>query len=637
MAFGAAAQGRPASPAGPATQAAPAEPAYEDRLIEGLEPLPAGEREDEPAYDREGWPRFLRLETRLGTRPFDERKRSSGASASGAIETPNHGVLSVDASLAREDRRSAVTLRQRGLPMGEGWTVNNEAGVITPLAPGIMRLASRVFVPSAFLRGAGTEWSDAASRTQWMASSGEPGRLQGFPVAGFRPLAGTVTTAGAQGAVGNWTAAARHARADGVTRFDDPARPSDFVDSDSTHVALRHEAGGHFVQANAVQTRSSETGDARRGVWVDGEWRASGATHGWGFFRLDPQLAWAGQSMASDVEGAYVRGAWRTRRWSAESSVDVLRSVSGSGDTGVFATASGRWRYSRWLTWGAGGSLRRFNGTAGSAFADARWTHERGVTGLRADFTRGFGERTARVSLDHGWALPLGGNLNTTLLAGRESGPGRSETLWGAAASVSAPLASELTLNGNAGTERRSDGSHVSSANLSLAWRLSPHWTLEGNLIQSLGRQVELRPLDPLAPLPERLATATDSRMFFLLLRYEDQAGSRTVPLGGTSQGGGGRLEGVVFLDANRNGTQEAGEPGAAGVTVHLDGRYAARTDSQGRFEFPFVAPGARAVTVLNETLPLPWEAGERSRVRVEVQVRESVRVLIPVVRRGAD
>jgi hypothetical protein len=129
----------------------------------------------------------------------------------------------------------------------------------------------------------------------------------------------------------------------------------------------------------------------------------------------------------------------------------------------------------------------------------------------------------------------------------------------------------------------------------------------------------------------------TDSRSYFIALRYEDSAGTRSVPLGGNVASGGGSVEGVVFLDANRTGIQEAGEKGAAGVTVYLDGRYAVRTDAQGRFEFPYVAPGTRVIRVLNETLPLPWETGEQQEVRVDVVVRESTRVAIPVVRRGGE
>ncbi|MDT4863741.1 hypothetical protein FQZ97_984620 [compost metagenome] len=68
-------------------------------------------------------------------------------------------------------------------------------------------------------------------------------------------------------------------------------------------------------------------------------------------------------------------------------------------------------------------------------------------------------------------------------------------------------------------------------------------------------------------------------------------------------------------------------------VTVYLDNRYAVRTDSQGRFEFPFVASGPRTVTVRPDTLPLPWNVVDQGQVKVDVRLRESVSLTIPVQR----
>lgn len=616
---------------------APVEPTYVDRVIEGLASEPVEEAGVDAGFKREGWPRFLRLETRLGTQPFGDRDRSVGLIAAAAIETPNHGTLSVDATVAVDDRREAATLRQRGLPVAGGWQVNSEAGVITPLAPSIMRQASRIFVPSDFLLGVGTEWVNADGRAQWMASTGRVGRLEGYPIAGFDTLRGDVGTFGGQVASGPWSAAVRHSRATGVSRFQEPRSPEDFVDSRSTHVAVRHDTQASRVQANALVSESSQTGDSRTGVWVDGEWKRGSTVYSGGYFRMDPNLSWSGQGMSSDIEGAYARASWRSRQWSADGGVDLLRAVSGDDDTGVLVTGSGHWKYSRSLSLGGGISIRNYRGNAGTTFADARMRNDWGLTGLRAEFASGLGRRSKRLVLDHSWLLPEGWSLGTSVLAGRETGLDSAGALWGAAATIAAPLGNEALLSGNASTERRGDGTRSSSANVSLSWRLSSRWTVEGNFIYSHGRQNQAVSIDPLAPPPERLLVSADTRTLFLVLRYEDRAGTPTAPLGGTPQTGGGGIEGVVFLDANRTGNQEAGETGAANVTVYLDGRYATRTDSQGRFSFPFVAPGARVITVLNETLPLPWEAGERAETRIEVVVRETARVSIPVIRRGPE
>jgi len=611
--------------------------AYVDRVIEGLAPEAEESTGEEHQYDRAGWPRFLRLETRLGTQPFGDSKRSAGFSAAGAIVTPNHGTLSVDANIAAQDGRSAVTVRQRGLPVDGGWTANNELGVTLQLAPSLMRLPSRVFVPTQYTMGGSTEWLNPALQTQLMAGGGKPGWLQGFPVAGFVTLPGTLTSVGAQRGFGTWTAAIRHERGNGISLYENPTRPSDYLDTRSTHVAVREESDAHSVQANLVSTSSTETSDTRRGVWVEGEWKRGTALYGLGYLRLDPKLSWSGQGMSSDTEGVYARGSWRTRQWSADANVDALRSITRTDESGIYVSGSGRWRYSRSLMLGAGGAFRDYSGTAWSAFADVRQQSEWGSSGYRIDESTSRGLRTLRLALDHAWVLPQGWALDTGVAVGRESGENASGRIWGAAVSFAAPAGNNVTLMGNASTDRREDGTRSTGANVSLVWKLDPSWSLEGNFIYSQGRQLQSLPIDPLAPPPDRLLFPTDSRSYFLVLRYEDSAGSRSVPLGGTPSTGGGSIQGVVFLDANRTGAQEAGETGAAGVTVYLDGRYAVRTDSQGRFEFPFVAPGTRTLRVLDETLPLPWETGDQHETRVEVVVRESARVAIPAVKRGGE
>ena len=96
---------------------------------------------------------------------------------------------------------------------------------------------------------------------------------------------------------------------------------------------------------------------------------------------------------------------------------------------------------------------------------------------------------------------------------------------------------------------------------------------------------------------------------------------------GGRVGGGGGNIVGVVYLDGNDNGRLDALEARAANVTVTLDGRYATRTDAQGRFEFPFVAPGPHRLQVASDTLPLPWMMAAAEALRVDVAPRETTRI----------
>lgn len=625
----------------PAT--APA-PTYVDRVIDNLPPETL---DDNGAYEynREGWPRFLRLETRLGTQPFDQTQSSRiGYGIYGLIETPNHGTLSVDGTYAPRDGSGTLTLRQRGMPLDGGWLTSNELGVITAPGPDITRLPARIYLPSAILQGLSTELENPEQGLQLQASTGEPGRLDFLPASGFRSLPGRRTTLGGQWRINatgadtltrqGWTAALKHEDARGVTDLNNPQLASDFINANSTLLALRHEGAEHRVQAQMVSTQSSNLSGARNGFWIDSEWEDGPRRHGLGAYRLEPGLTWANLPLANDLLGAYVRSSWRTRQWSAEGSVDWLDSISGRNGSGIFATGSARWRLNRDHTLGAGAALRRFSGDGWNTYADWRFQNSWGSSGLRLEFTGGDDQIASRALIwDQEWPVPQGWALSTSL-GTTDYSAGQSlpaETTWNAALSVAAPLTSRAGLRGNVNTERSDSGQTRHSLNFGANWRIDARWSLEGNYNRSTGRGRLSPSLDPLAPLAP--VVPDSDRSFYAVLRYQFDAGSRDVPLGGKATQGGARIEGTVYFDANRSGTQEASETGVPNVTVFLDNRYAVRTDSQGRFEFPFVATGSRTVSVRGDTLPLPWNVVDQGQTRVDVRLRENLRLTIPVQR----
>jgi hypothetical protein len=609
------------------------QPKYVDRVIEGL--ATESEPDDEAAatQDREGWPRFLRMETRLGTNPYTPNTTSTGVTLAGAVDTPNHGTLSFDLQLLLDDGSNSFTLRQRGLPVDGGWEINNEAGVTTPLAPALMRAPSRVFVPWVATIGATTEWLNRDAGTQWLASIGDVGTTEGYPVSGFHKTTGRLTTLGGQQNIGSWALAGRYARADDVRSIVSNGNTS----GDSAQFALRHATQTSSTQGNVVASTIARSGETRTGAWIDSEWRVGSSRYGAGAYRLDRDLDWAGQAMPADIEGIYGKGVWQALRWSADANVDVMRDLSGAHDTGILLSGSGRWLQTRTLNFGAGASLRDYNGRSGTVYADTHWQNDWGQSSLRAEASDYRYERTSRATLDHAWLLSAGWVLNTSLTGGWNKYFDRSGSLWGAAASFVAPIGQSLRLQGSATTEKRDAGGDQSTANLTLLWQLAPRWAVEGNVTYSQGRPDLPHRIDPLAPLPILPTLPYNQTTAYVVLRYFAQAGSSSVPLGGLRGGGGGSIQGVVFFDTNRDGVQQANELGAPGVTIYLEGRYAVRTDSQGRFEFPFVSPGPRTLTVLNETLPLPWEIGDKADVKVDVVVRDTARIAIPVVRRGTE
>lgn len=621
---------------------APAPAPYEDRIIEGLAPL-ADENDGQNDYDRGGWPRYLRLETRLGNQSFDASRRTRLAYAlEGLIETPNHGMLSMDGSVSPSPREYTLTLRQRALPLPGGWTGDHDLGVITAPGTDLSRLPSRVLLPSTQLRGLSGQWEHTGQGLQLLAAGGEPGQLTSQPVTGFQGLGGRRHLAGAQwrspGARATepdgWTLALQHERATDVLTSATLDNPSGRTDADASHLALRRDSAGHRSQAQLVSSHTGAGGVSAQGVWVDSEWDEGPRQHGLSLYRLDPGLSWAAQAMPSDVQGATLRSQWRTRQWSAEASYDWLRSVSGRVGNGSYASASARWRIDRDNQFSAGAALRRFDGQAWNSFADWRRTNDWGQSGWRLELAGGADlQGPARVlSYDQEWAVPLGWTLSSTLGMGRYAANQDSDNFWSGALALQAPLSNGADLRGQLGTERRDNGQQRHNLNLGAQWRLNRHWSISGQYTRAIGQTPERRPLDPLAPLPTT-TTGNSDRSFLVLLRYEDEAGSRNVPLGGRPQEGGGRIEGIVYFDDNASGTQDANETGVPGVTIALDNRYAVRTDAQGRFSFPFVASGPRTVSVRNDTLPLPWSVVDDGQVTIDLRLRETTRLSLPVQR----
>ena len=627
-----------------ATAPNPSGEIYVDRVIENLPPEPQ-EDGDAYAYDRQGMPRFLRLETRLGTQPFDQAQETRiGYGIYGLLETLNHGTLSIDGTYAPRGNNGTLTLRQAAMPLGDGWITNNELGVINTPAPDITRLPARIYLPSVILQGLSSELVNPEQGLQLQAATGGPGRLDFQPASGFRSLPGRRTTLGGQWRLNasgtdtpsrqGWTAALRHEDARGVSVLDNPQQPADLVNANSTLLALRHEGAEHRIQGQLVSTQASNLTGARNGFWLDSEWEDGPRRHGVGAYRLETDLTWANLPLANDIVGAYLRTNWATRQWSAEGSLDWLDSISGRSGSGYFATGSARWRINRHHTLGAGAAVRRFSGDAWNTYGDWRFQNHWGTSGLRLEFTGGQDQTASRaLTWDQEWMVPQGWALSTSLGATAFSATRDlpAETTWNGALSVSAPLSSRAGLRGIYNTERGNAGQTRESLNLGVNWRIDTRWSLEGNYTRSSGRSRFNPSLDPLAPLD--VVVPESDRSFYAVLRYELQAGSRNVPLGGRSSDGGGRIEGQVYFDANRSGTQEASETGVPNVTVVLDNRYTVRTDNQGRFEFPFVASGARTVTVRPETLPLPWNVVGEGQTRVDVRLRDSVTLTLPVQR----
>lgn len=624
---------------GPAGAHAEPAAAYQDRILENLPP-DAPVAEQGMGRNLVGWPRLLRVESRWRKGSYVDPGRTQQTQyLYGLVETPNHGVLSIDGEIGPDRGLGSLTLRHSEMPLANGWWASHEAGLIyTPTVP-LSRKPSRVYVPSAFMRGVKGEWLQRNDEFMAQASMGEPGWIDGIADNGFRGSGGRRLTAGLQwGALNaplaskeNWGVALQlesgRALSTGSTGWANTPPSGNGLNVDSAFLAARHESPEGRFQVNAVRSQANTEHANAQGLWLDTGWGTRRRQHSAGLYWLEPGLNWAGLSMANDLAGVYVRSAWQERQWSAEGSIDWLRSIGQPQRQGYYATSAARWRINRLHQIGAGLSVRRYAGQGWTTFLDWRWKNPWGLGGVRWEQSNlGVQSMEKQLTVDQDWDVVRGWSVASSFSLTRAD----QNLHLGAGINLSVPLSTYASARAslNSGMSSAS-GRHLNLA-VGLSWRVMRDWHLDAQYSRYTG-EMPIRSLDPLAPPPPALKLGNWS--LFAVLRYEWQAGSTNTPLGGRPREGGGRIEGIVYLDANQNGKRDLGEAGAVGVQVALDNRYVVRTDANGRYEFALVAAGTHTVTVRNESLPLPWSVVGDGQMRVEVGLRDNLSVDFPVHR----
>jgi hypothetical protein len=449
--------------------------------------------------------------------------------------------------------------------------------------------------------------------------------------------------------LGGWSAAAQVGQARGVAPFGaygaawrEASLPTidSRVDVRSLWLALAAQQPFRHWQVQALETRVDNAASnptpsrSARGAWFDTGTRDGRLRFAAGGYALQRGLTWAGLPMANNLLGAYFRGTSQSRQWLFDSGLDVLRPLDGSGRAGYYATGSARGRVDSDLHWGLAASLRDYSGRGHTLGTDIQWRHVLGQTDLRMDvIDEAASQRVERFSVLQTWDLGSDWNVTTNITPGLLSRPGevKRSTLAGSI-SFDTRLFSNTSLRGTVGFERI-DERRRNNVNLALSWPFVRGWFVDAGVLYDRGRSTQPNSLDPLvapavlAPVPER------SSGYSIALRYEVRAGTGIAPIGGRPQDGAGSVEGVIYLDLNRNGERDAGERGAADVSVAINGMHITKTDASGRFEFPWVSAGKYTVAVLEETLPLPWASPDGGPQSIEVTRRDTTRLSIGVVK----
>ena len=613
------------------------------------------------SYNAAGWPRGWRVEYSVARDRNDTSSLTQGLAVSGYLDTPDYGALSVDAAVnsvrgtatglySQATRRWRID--QRAMPLEGGWLLSNSAGDIAsaqvPLAYG----SGRVYLPSSPMEGVSTDWQ-RDNTTHFNASAGRFGLFNGNSANGFDLARGSIASAGVQHSLaatseGAQQVATQYVQVTGVpdNGFETTARDtrslwaawswegrapwSDSLARGPEAIALR--PGGLRVQANVLHSDSAVTGlvpasaggsGGANGYWADARWRGARVQNEAGVFRFDPALRWGAYVAAADLQGAYWRGDTSTRQLQVGASLEYSRSVSGLTQASGFASTNAHYRIDTHNTVGGEVALRTGNGQGESGMLS--WTRLAGwgETQLRVEAARAQGHRLARAGVDQQWLVRETGSLSSSLTVERDTHAGSAGTALGWALVGGQRYGNNVQVDASL---RGSQGPvQQLQINAGMTVQLRPEWSLQGQYAVSRGRDRQTPLLSsaltdattPALPPDQYVRRAT------LVLRYEERAGRATAPIGGTPGSGAGRLEGLVFLDADRNGRRDAGEQGVPNVTVVLDHKFSARTDALGRYEFPAVSAGEHVIELVPDAVPLPWSPVERDAAKVRIYIRE--------------
>jgi SdrD B-like domain len=626
--------------------------AYQDRVIDGGALKPDISNGDLDAGDGQGLARSLQIDAIVSDLSSHGAGPSTNAFESGFVakyqwDTLNYGAWSLDGSArvgssnlgpSEQGQGGALTLRERGLSFDGGWQADNALGDVNSPDIGLARVQARFFLPTATLQGATTEWR-GPDGIELVAGGGKPGIYDGIEIPDFKSLSGSTATFGAEWSpAAHWTVGGQIIEAHDVNLAIGPVVDgSSLMSSTATLLSAAWADQGDRLQFNLLDDDVSGSGNGI-GAWMDGTMTSGHVQQTAGLFRIDPDMTWGNQVISNDMEGGYYRFDYQDRRWILDGGVDEVHSVSGLGSDVTFLTGDARYQLSH--DWGVGGAANISRSDGSNAWSLQGYVDHLDAWGsarAQVDYADASSGIDRMLTLEQTWNMPVGTHLSTALTVEHigdtvQEGFEQDSTVLGINLFGGGEITANLGGEANVRWAKAVSGEAAPgiSANVSLIYQLTRNWQVLATYYDS--RTSAYTPLTVVSPLTPPVATmvpAQEERGVFLTLRYKRASGMHFAPLGGAAGGAAGELAGTVYLDANNNGQLDAGEIGAANVTVVLDGRFSVQTDANGRFDFAAVASGHHVLSVVADNLPLPWALVGDGRVEVTVGTRDRTDVAI--------
>lgn len=619
-----------------------------------------------------------RFEYRRETLNYGEFVLQADGRHLGGTDALGGGIGSL--GYAREPTSGRFTLRNLGFPLTTQTFADSAVGdIYSELTDGLAR-NYRLSLGSTTVRGASTRIFN--TDTDLRAGFGERGNLAGGPYPGFEKSQGTLGWLGLTQRLGDpWFAAVQVDQARDIPAYYyDPFTAQGFGKKSVTSWATSLGYGREVVRDGDIKARATLVGSrvtsltpgvatgGSQGLFVEASARTGLYKHEFGAYAAQPNLHFGDYPLTTGTRGAYWRVDRNTNRMNWGAALDYER---GQPDTGFNLTgyqrsgANGNFQYLFDRNTSVGGSMSMYRtqydrrpgdtattpGTAasasrslyGSGFLQTRFfdlPRTRFSLTVRRNELIVLGDKAAtgqELQWEQDW---IGGRyetmrpeLTTTLGYARDQTGGVTRTYPTAGLQFRYWLDTGFHVSGNLRytsqggslyTSRGLSGSLTAEKELGTGWRLG----FMANFNQA---RASLLPTSFSGTNLYR----SNEKTAYVYLRWEGSTGTAYQAAGARNGAGGGSVSGRVFQDANRDGEQQSGEGGVAGVEVLLDGRYRAITDRDGRFEFPLVTTGRHQLTLTLESVPLPWGTASDGGVSVNVPLRGQATTAIPVVKVG--
>jgi len=528
----------------------------------------------------------------------------------------------------RSSSEVMMTFRQTGAPVANHWTMNNTVGYQRTLVDSLLHSSYRVRLPTSPLLGMSGEFINTNKNVQWF--TGKTGRYEGIALQQFDQNGGDITGGSYQQKLTPQVALGGE-----VVKFSG----NDLVPSHtSVLTAARFAQPDRTLQYDLhllADTNSSF------GVWADGMHilPADFVTR-YGAFYLQPDLAWMDKPISNDQSGYYIRTDKQAFIYNFSGGYDYMQTgLDSDAQTQINSHAfflNGSYRITRNLTLGTSANIMfrkitslqddnqtlwRLNNFAYYRYFLGTTRLELFATRLSSDFQTN-NDDTLGVRISHDWRMPQSLRLNTEILL--EEGQrfiddrGRQE----ASIMFRQNLTDNISWGINTSAFRNTGDRLPSTTGVGISadarWKFLRDWYVSMSLVHNTTMIDNDSGLSGFNDNPK-------ANSIWLTLGYARTSGQPYASFGRSNGGvGSGSIEGEVFYDENGDSIRQPGERPAVGLTVLLDGRYEARTDSRGRYMFQPVHTGTHGVALITEDVPLPWGIYDEAPRAVRVNLRQS-------------